>query len=379
MNYEIIKISLNILNFTITSKNIIDLILDITIDNISYAAIQHVVKFKITNYLGKGSIGQVYLITRQSIDKQSEYIFPLKSYVLKISNDDCMDELLNEMVIIKKKFKEYNIINESYPLACGIFLNIKALGVIYKFLGYYNLEKIKRINYTIEMSHNKSIIKQIILQMIQMGNNIHCDLKPSNIVIDVDTIENKMKGTIIDYGLMKGYNEMNIISTNYITSPESLLTLTPAPIYGVDMSKHDYFGLFVIIINLFVTNNYWDIISDFLIKNHNISSQFIMKDEARIIFVYIWFKFTYNNTIDIPNNKLRELILDIESKNIIFTLKKFENFDLFFNNYIVPNLNLYYINEASIDMLKSFLRSISYFCPEDRPPLYKLLEHPFFL
>jgi serine/threonine protein kinase len=379
MNYEIIKISLNIINFTITSKNIIDLILDITIDNIGYAAIQHNVKFKITNYLGKGTIGQVYLIERETNTIQSINIFPSKFYVLKISNDNCMDELLNEMVIIKKKFTEYNIINESYPLAHGNFSNIKAIGVIYNFLGYYNLEKIKRINYVIEIPNNKNIIRQIILQMIQMCSNIHCDLKPSNIVIDVDSIENKIKATIIDYGLMKGYNEMNIISTNYITSPESLLTLTNNSLYGVDMSKHDYFGLFVIVINLFVTNNYWDIISNYLIKFHNISSRFIMKDDARSIFVYIWYKFSFNNTIDIPNNKLRKLILDIESKYKILALKKFSNFDLFFHNHIAPNLNSYFENTEECNMLKSFLRVLSHFCPEDRPSLDKLLEHPFLL
>lgn len=375
MNYEIIKISLDILNFTITSKNIIDLILNITINNISDTTIQHIVKFKITNYLGKGTVGQVYLI--ETISK--DISFPLKLYVLKISNDNCMDELLNEMSIIKKKFTEYNIINDSYPLACGNFLNIKAIGVIYNFLGYYNLEKIKKVDYMIEMPQNKNIIRQIILQMIQMRNNIHCDLKPSNIVIDVDNFKNKIKATIIDYGLMKGYNEMNIISTNYITSPESLLTLTNNPLYGVDMSKHDYFGLFVIVINLFVKNIYWDIISDYMTKFHNISSRFIMKNEARNLFVYIWYKFSHNNMIDIPNNKLKKLILDIELKYKILALKKFSTFDLFFYNHIVPNLNLYYIDESSIDMLKSFLRVLSYFCPEDRPPLDKLLEHPFLL
>ena len=372
MNYEIIKISLDILNFTITSKNIIDLILDITYED----NVRNSIKFKITSYLGKGAIGQVYLLEKQSVAAVNTH-FHAESYVLKISNDECINELLNEMVTINKNFKEYNINNKSYPIAYGKFSNIKAIGVIYNFLGYYNLEKIKKIQYMIEIPHNKSIIRQIITQMKQMGNTIHCDLKPANIVIDVDT--NDIKATIIDYGLMKCYNEMNIISTNYITSPESLLTLTCGMVGDVDMSKHDYFGLFVIVINLFVKNNYWDIISDYLTKIHNISSRFILKDEARVLFVYLWYKFNFNNTINITNPKLRKLILDIESNYKLFALKKFSTFNSFFHNHIAPNLDSHFNDVEQYNLLRSFLRSLSYFCPEDRPSLDQLLEHPFLL
>lgn len=372
MNYEIIKISLDILNFTITSKNIIDLILDITYENNA----RNSVKFKITSYLGKGAIGQVYLLEKQS-NAETNIHFPAESYVLKISNDECINELLNEMVTINKKFKKYNINNKSYPIAYGKFSNIKAVGVIYNFLGYYNLEKIKKVQYMIDIPHNKSIIRQIIAQMNDMGHTIHCDLKPANIVIDVDN--NDIKATIIDYGLMKCYNEMNIISTNYITSPESLLTLIRTPTSDIDMSKHDYFGLFVIVINLFVTNNYWDIISDYLTKIHNISSRFILKDEARVLFVYLWYKFNFNNTINITNAKLRKLILDIESNYKLLALKKFSSFDSFFNNHIGPNLHSHFDDMEQYNLLKSFLRDLSYFCPEDRPSMDKLLEHPFLI
>jgi serine/threonine protein kinase len=60
--------------------------------------------------------------------------------------------------------------------------------------------------------------------MIELKDIIHCDLKSSNIVTNFNDINN-IKVNIIDFGLMQHKdNAINLISTVYIASPESLLT-----------------------------------------------------------------------------------------------------------------------------------------------------------
>ena len=58
---------------------------------------------------------------------------------------------------------------------------------------------------------------------------IHCDLKTSNIVIDIrsnEEMKDVLNATIIDFGLLKESDDKyDIVSTNFITSPESLLTI----------------------------------------------------------------------------------------------------------------------------------------------------------
>lgn len=369
MDYKLYKVKFNLIDFTVDSKKIIDLKLNITTDI-------NTNNFIIKSYLGKGVMGQVYLIENIN-DEENENIFPEKLYVLKISNEDSYTDLKEELVTIQNTFTKYKIKSEAYPLAYGKFENMEALGVLYNFIGYYNLEKIKKIDYKIDFETNIMIIRQIIEQLNSMKNIIHCDLKPANIVIN--TTDNIIKTTIIDYGLIKSINNFDVISTNYITSPESLLTLRS---YGVkkirvDLSKHDYFGLFVTVVNLFVKNSYWTIINKFLSVDNNFKDDYLLKDEARILYGYLWYRFNYDNIKQIPNKIMKQLIITIEKTLPEFLEKEFCNFDYFFTNYILPNINYDCIKKENINGLKLFLRELSYFCPEDRPSFKILLLHPF--
>ena len=83
-------------------------------------------------------------------------------------------------------------------------------------------------------------------------------------------INNNIFATVIDFGLAReDTSTSNVISTNYITSPESLLTISnfsECLINNQDLQldKHDYFGLFSIILNLFINKSFWGLFSKYL-------------------------------------------------------------------------------------------------------------------
>jgi serine/threonine protein kinase len=332
------------------------------------------IKYKIINYLGKGTVGQVYLLEPINLVTN-------KKYVIKISNSDRQNDLINEVDSVDYYFNKYQITHNSYPLYWGHFNNLNAVGVIYPYLGFYNLEKIKKINYNINWENNILIIKQLINQLINLKNLIHGDLKSANLVIDV--IDNKIEATIIDFGLIKKKSSRtNIISTNYITSPESLLSLERYfkcvdPDDSIDFSKHDYYGMFTIIMDLFLKNNFWNIFSSYLTEKIKLNSSHIVKHEAIDIFGYAYFRFFYDNSNELSNNSLKNLIYKIEINYPNISTKQFYNFEKFFKSYIEPNLDFIKFNSKYINEFKDFLIKIYHFDPVKRSELNELLTHPF--
>lgn len=362
MNYKIKKVDFEISNFTIASTNIINTNLIIYFSN-SYQT------FKISNYIGKGTVGQVYLL---------ESNLNSNTYVIKISNSECMDDLIEEVQLVYEYFSKNKITHISYPIYCGFFKNIKAYGIIYPYFGFYNLEKIKLINYKIDFTHNKQIIHQIIKQMIGFKNIIHCDLKPSNVVIDVTN--NNLTATIIDFGLIKETSmPAHVISTSYITSPESLLTLGNFSdcindLDNIEIAKHDYFGLFSICLNLFIGKSFWALIIKYL-TDLKFSNDFLHKQSASTVFVYMWFRFSYNEKSNIVNKSLLNVINKIELIYPNISGKKFIDYDNFFDNYVYSFIDLNTIGKNNLDDLKDFTKQISQFDYSARPELSKLLNH----
>ena len=227
------------------------------------------------------------------------------------------------------------------------------------------------------------IIIQLIDQLINLKNILHCDLKSSNVVIDIQN--NNYIVTIIDFGLIReSITEEGIISTNYIMSPESLLLIKDFSEYTdfqntiIKFDKHDYFGLFSIIINLFTKKTFWFIISKYLVDigfNHN----FLYKQNAMYIFVYMWYKFSYDQITDINKKYLVNLITQIEIKYPQLTTKKynFMSYDVFFTKYIDLYIDYDSISREKIEDFKFFTKSIIEFDHSIRPDLNELKNHNF--
>ena len=332
-------------------------------------------RFYVSDYLGKGSTGQVYLIKLlNDFDKQ---------YVIKISNTDCKEEILNEINLIHKYFEKEKIIHKSYPLYFGNFENLDSLGIVYPYLGFYNLENIKKTNISINFKNNQNIIIQIINQLKSFNNLVHCDLKPSNIVID--TIDNSYKVNIIDFGLIK-LNDQNddFISTNYITPPESLLSIDYFKKLvdlndPVNFAKHDYIGLFCVVINLFIRKSYWSILSDYLTNYLKFNSEVIVKHGSIGLYCYIFYKFYHDCIDDIENNSLKNLIKDIEKTYPFLSSKKFLNIDDFITNYVLLNIDEKTIEFSYLTKFRNFIKKIAHFNYKLRPSYEELLKDPFLL
>lgn len=332
-------------------------------------------KYRIINYLGNGSVGEVYLLERINSNKEIE------KCVIKLSNTDSLDDLKDEVKSINYYFNLNKINHKYYPIYWGEFINLELYGIIYPFLGFYNLDTIKKKNYNINWNQNISIIKQLLFQLLSFKNIIHGDLKPTNVVVDLTN--NDINATIIDFGLIHDLqSNTNIISTNYITSPESLLTLDAFKDClnkneFIDYSKHDYYGLYVIVLNLFLKYGYWSIQNEYLIEHLQINSSYILKQSAICLFTYMYYKFFYNNYSELPTTSHKSLILKIEKSKVSFLEKDFVNFDIFFEKYIKPNINYLIFDVNYIDLFKDFLIKLCHFDFKKREELIKLLEHPF--
>lgn len=367
MEYNINKFNLKIVDFNSKSKNIINSKLHIYNNNME-------IIFKITNFLGKGTIGQVYLL-EPVLDSS-------KLLVIKISNSDCQKDLQKEVKKVIKYFYEGKINHKTYPEYYGNFDNLNAFGAIYPYLGFYNLDKIKSIKYHISWSHNVSIIKQLVYQVNSFTNIIHGDLKPPNIVLDIKN--NQVVATIVDFGLIKKKDDKyGIISTNYVSSPESLLTLQEYKIFKnndelIDYSKHDYFGLYCICINLFVKNSYWSILSKYITDVFKVSNSSLLEHEAVLLFTYAWYRFFYTNKNQITSESLKKLIQHIEDSSVKPEfIDNFLTWDIFFDKYIINSIDSTTFNFNYIELFRDFLKKLIHFDSSKRIELNELLNHPF--
>jgi serine/threonine protein kinase len=331
-------------------------------DNISYG-------YKIDKYINDGTIGKVYLL--EFLNK--------KEYIIKISKPSSKEDLIDEINIFKFNLVRNNINNKIFPIFYGNFQNSDNFGIVYPYLGKHNFDTYK-LYYKNNLSfvNNIDIIKQIIEQLISFDNIIHCDLKLSNIVVDMKN--NKIITSIIDLGLSNlVIPTKTVLSTNYITSPESLLTMDNFSNCVVNKSdinikKHDYFGLFCFIINIFLDKNYWDILDNYLTTQLKFNIEFILSQHASLIYVYIWYKFNNSTT---KNISLKNVILKIEKMYPQILEMKFINFETFFKLYILPNLNFNTIKKDKVILLYDFLSLLIKFDPDDRPEFKILLNNSF--
>jgi serine/threonine protein kinase len=330
MNYEVSKVSFYI-----------------SMDKLTMIHNNKTYKYNILNMLGEGSAGCVYLLEYNN-----------KYAVIKISNDHDY-VLIDEVRAITYQFKKNNIVHKYYPLYHGKIINLNAYGIIYPYLGFYNLKSINKLSYKIEYKQKILIIRQIIEQLKSLNNIIHCDIKSENIVIDIKNYG--IIATIIDFGLIK--EKINTLcSVSYITSPESLLTIkeyNDLVTDPIDVTKHDYYGLFSIVIDLFSKKSMWRNFVEYFV------SIGLTNDTFELSFVYCWYRFFYNSIDELPNETYKKLINKLETNTIDKKLD-FVSFDVF-----VDSLN--FENEH----IKDFLKKLIHFNPDERPSLDDLLNHPF--
>ena len=305
-----------------SNKNILNSQLILENENIKFT-------YNIISNIGKGSVSDVYLI---ELNK--------KHYVLKIGLDNS-NYMIDELETILHIFYKNKISHKCMPIYYGNIDNIDKNCIIYPYFGKYNLENIKLFNLSYREKIN--IFMSIEQQLSSLINCIHCDIKPENIILD--DIYNIP--TIIDFGLIKNINDNDITSTSYITSPESILSKHTSLIDNnetIIYKKHDYYGLFFVILTLLLNTNFWNIFYKYLI---NIK---INKDDMsnEYLYVYCWYKFYYNSISEIEIVSLQKLIMFIENKYSDINQIKFLNFYNFYDRYIKINNNnikifLYYL------------------------------------
>ena len=304
--------------------------------------------FQIKKLLGEGGMGQVYLLKD-------------KINVFKISKNDTEDDIIEEARRHLYYFTKYRISHKCIPIYYGKIKNSEKSGIIFKYFGEKNLSKMDKQS----LNENKRIILKIIEQLELFNNKIiHGDLKSSNIVID-----NEINPIIIDFGLISDNEVNNLYTTNYITSPESLFSLEKFEccIYrDIDYMKHDYFGLFTVVINLFVKSSYWNLIKKYATERLKFHISYIQSHSSYVLFVYIWFRFNHFLKIDIDDISYFYLIDKIEYYYPSLIDREYYTFEEFYEDYIVPDLDYTTINVHFIPELKIFLKNLIKLVPYER-------------
>lgn len=351
------------------NQDIVNSVIEIIYENNS-------IMYNVVKYLGSGTVGKVYLIESFIFTNNQK-----QKYVIKIANTNCNSDLKIEFKFHKKYFKKYNITHASQPLMFGKITKTDTNVLVYNYLGDYNLETLKKNNYIISFTNVQLITRQLIEQILLFNNNniIHCDLKPPNIVINTDTLI----VTIIDFGLAALISMPTFIySTCYIVSPESLLTTEKysnclIDLETIDISKHDNYGLFSIIINLIINKSIWNCFYTYFYEIVEIEKSILDKDDIDELFIYCWYRFYYDTVDEITNIPLQNIIKIIDIYYPKIKNKPFMNFDNFFDIFLTSHIDHESFNNEYYSLLKDFLKKLIHFDYKQRYSIQQLSNHPF--
>jgi serine/threonine protein kinase len=309
-------------------------------------------EYEIVKKIGSGTTGTVYLIVN--------VIDNTKTYVMKLSNRKCEQDLCTELNNIIINLEPNDI--KSFPIYYG-FTDVKRQSIIiYPYLGDNNLDNYKLLP-NLSFDDKKNIIKNLCeqLNILIFKKLVHGDFKPGNICIDTSN-----NFSIIDFGLLVNLNSdyADIRSTIYCMSPEALLTHQKYYKFidngiKIDFSKHDYFGMFSIILTIFSKYNAWYLLSKYF-NDINISE---IKNKT---FVYFWYKLNYKDKSELTDVTLLNLINHIEEK-YNYNEKKFPDFEQFFN-FISPHL------DSNKEFIKNLLKEFCVFEPNKRKTLNNIIS-----
>jgi serine/threonine protein kinase len=177
--------------FKLSNKLELGSIIQINIDDVRETYI-------LKKYLGKGVSARVFLIRPENFDSDD--------LVLKISLGSS-HQLKKEITKILKYFYDREYIGK--PIYFGNVENYPNVALVYPYFGFTNLDVFKEYNYQFDLKVIKSLIVQVINQLKEIKPLIHCDLKPSNVVLDFK--KDNWHTTIIDWGLVKSSNEKKML------------------------------------------------------------------------------------------------------------------------------------------------------------------------
>ncbi len=284
-------------------------------------------KYKIIKPLGKGTYGTVFLVEDEIKNK---YAMKTINYL----NETLMNSAINEILILKKLKSKYII--EIYDY----IITELTIDIIMEYTPYGDLEKfINNNNNKIDEIIINRFIYQIneAIKELHINNIIHCDIKPSNILI--------FKNFTFKLADMGGCHITSNINEKIFKYNGTLSYMSPEMFNnnGYDYNC-DYwaFGctIYELLIKdkLFSSTNYFDLYNEICNKSINLNNKNInniYKDLLKNIFINdIKLRYKYNEIFNFytnylynPNNyskiySLFEQYYDIKHNLIQSPLKK---------------------------------------------------------
>ena len=126
------------------------------------------------------------------------------------------------------------------------------------------------------------------------------------------------------------------------------------------------------------TKTFWTFFSKYF-TDLNYINEILYNHNTYYIFVYTWYKFCYSDINEIKNKSLYKIIKKIELTYPNIVDKNFISYDIFFERYVLCNIDIKTIDKSKLDELKDFTFLIIQFDYKLRPTFDELLNHRFLI
>ena len=304
-------------NNIISNNNIIP-------DTLSEAEIVQILKEKVKDFkdkelkinkllLGFGSYGGVYELTTEPSTNEN--------YVLKINNN--IENCSGEYLYFSKKIQQSN------NLATTYYCSNDSKYILMK---YYNGPNIYNMLYNRQNLDNKFKNKQIneeefisdilkAMNILKLNNFLHNDLKPGNVIFNINDAENSQNFVLCDFGALTNNNITmfkNVVGTYTYMSPERRVDCIRKR--SIIDEKSDIWSLGISILEIIANNNFcFDLFKKFYNNNKNFIEQYVKKDNVNDSFFV-----ELQNIVDEAINEIcnRKIEKKEEYKNLLKNMLK---------------------------------------------------------